>query len=582
MEMDDEKLETLRHSTSHLMAAAVLKLYPKAKLGIGPPITDGFYYDFDLPEKIAESDLSKIEKIMAQLSKQKLPFERQELTIAEAKRWAHLKNQPYKLELIEELEKEGRKKVSFYKTGEFFDLCSGPHIADTSQIRYFKLLSIAGAYWKGSEQNPMLTRIYGTVWPKKEDLEKHIFQLEERKRRDHRKIGLELELFVFHDTAPGMPYWLPKGLTILNELIHFWRDYHKKNGYLEIATPLISEKRLWEISGHWQFYKDEMFKIPMDDNMTYALKPMNCPNTMIIFATKVRSYKDLPLRLSDTDILHRFEKSGTLSGLFRTRKFQQDDAHIFIREEQIEEEYTRILKIADYFYSIFGLKYRLRLGTRPQEYLGDKNTWDKAEDALKRILKNCGKEYFILEGDGAFYGPKIDILMTDILGREWQMGTIQLDFQLPKRFKLKYTESDGTLKTPVVIHRVIYGSLERFIGILIEHYGGAFPLWLSPIQTIVIPIAERHSQYAQSLKEKLIDSEIRTECDLRSETMQAKIRDAQLQKIPYMIIVGDKEEKTETVAIRTREGNEKQGLKIDNFIKKIKEDIAKKELNLIL
>lgn len=564
------------------MAAAVLTLYPKAKLGIGPPIQDGFYYDFDLPQKISDDDLEKIEKVMKKLAAKKIPFEKKELPSAKAKDWARKNNQPYKLELINELEKAGEKTVSFYQTGSFFDLCTGPHVLDTSEIKHFKLLSIAGAYWKGSEQNPMLTRIYGTVWPTKQELEKHILRLEEAKRRDHRKLGTELELFIFHHTAPGMPYWLPKGLIILNELINFWRDFHSKNGYQEIATPLVNEKTLWETSGHWQFYRDQMFLIPMSKEQTLALKPMNCPNAMVVFACKKRSWRDLPLRLSDTDILHRLEKSGTLAGLFRTRKFQQDDAHIFIKESQIEEEYDRILEIANHFYSIFGLKYRLRLGTRPEKFLGDKRKWDKAEEALKRILKLSKKEYSVLEGDGAFYGPKIDILMEDVLKREWQMGTIQLDFQLPVRFGLKYVESDGSEKIPVVIHRVIYGSLERFIGILIEHFGGAFPVWLSPVQTIIIPIAERHSQYALNLREKLTNAGIRAESDLRSETMQAKIRDAQLQKIPYMLVVGDKEQNSKTVSVRTREQKEKTGWTVDQFIEKIKANIAKKELNLII
>ncbi|MBI4033314.1 MAG: threonine--tRNA ligase, partial [Candidatus Blackburnbacteria bacterium] len=468
--------------------------------------------------------------------------------------------------------------VSFYTLGNFTDLCRGPHVTSTNQIGHFRLLNMAGAYWRGSEKNPMLTRIYGTVWPTKAELEKHLWQLEEIKKRDHRKLGRELELFMFHETAPGMPYWLPNGLIILNALVDFWRDYHRASGYLEISTPLINEKRLWETSGHWEFYKDSMFIIPVDEHITYGVKPMNCPNAMVVFASQTRSYKDLPLRLADTDILHRLEKSGTLSGLFRVQKMQQDDAHIFVSENQVEKEYEKILKIADDFYSLFGLQYRLRLGTRPDEFLGNGKTWDKAEAALKKILEESGKEHFILEGDGAFYGPKIDILMKDALGREWQMGTIQLDFQLPERFDLKYQDGHGQQKTPVVIHRVIYGSLERFIGILIEHFAGNFPVWLAPVQAVVLPITDRNTKYAEKVLAKLQEAGIRAEIDGRSETLKAKIRDAQLQKIPYMLIVGDKEEKNKTVSERGRSGKDYGQCPLETFITNIKKEIASKSL----
>ncbi len=563
-------IDTVRHSTAHVMAAAVKNLFPNTKLGIGPTIENGFYYDFESPHKFTEPDLVKIESEMQKIIKQNVSFERMEKNINEAVKLSKKIDEPYKQELISDLKEKGERKVSFYKTGNFIDLCKGPHVGTTQDIGYYKLLNIAGAYWKGSENNQMLTRIYGTVWPTKKELEEHVSQLEEIKKRDHKKLGRELELFMFRETAPGMPYWLPKGLIIYNELLSLWRRIHRKNEYQEIASPVISEKKLWETSGHWKYYKEDMFVIPVDKNTTYSVKPMNCPDAMVVFGSKTRSYKDLPLRLADTDILHRFEKSGTLNGLLRVRKFQQDDAHVFVTEDQIEEEYVRILKIADYLYSIFNLKYRLRLGTRPEKFLGARKVWDKAESTLKSILKRSGEDYFILEGDGVFYGPKIDILMKDTLGREWQMGTLQLDFQLPARFKLKYTNSKGQPETPVVIHRAIYGSIDRFIGILIEHYGGAFPVWISPVQAIIIPISERHLEYAKTVKKNFLDEDLRVEIDGRSETMQSRIRDAQLQKIPYIIVVGDKEQVKKTISVRKRDKKELQIVRLEEFIQKIK------------
>lgn len=593
--LPDSNLDAMRHSTAHLMAAAVKLLWPETKFGVGPVIENGFYYDFELPVKVTEEDLPKIEKKMEELKSKNLPIEREELPIDEAFTREEKNQQPYKAELIEQIKETGDtrldhaetashkhdgtkkpNKVSYYRLGNFVDLCRGPHVSSTGQIGYFKLLNIAGAYWRGSEKNPMLTRIYGTVWSSKEELENHLTQLEEVKRRDHKKLGPELELFMFHETAPGMPYWLPKGLTVLNLLIEFWRKDHEKREYQEIASPLINDKSLWETSGHWEHYREDMFIIPVDENITYGVKPMNCPNAMVVFGSKTRSYRDLPFRLSDTDVLHRFEKSGTLNGLLRARKFQQDDAHIFISEDQIESEYKEILAIAEDFYSIFDLEYRLRLGTRPEKYLGSKRTWDKAEDVLKKILEASGREHFVLEGDGAFYGPKIDILMKDALGREWQMGTIQLDFQLPARFNLKYSAADGTEKMPVVIHRVIYGTLERFIGILIENYAGAFPVWLAPVQAVVLPITDRNKEYASSLSEKLRSGGLRVELDDRSETLQARIRDAQIQKTPYMLVVGDKEEKAGTAALRLRTGEDEGEVKIEEFVKRVQKIVADK------
>ncbi len=575
--MADKKLEKMRHSCSHVLAAAVLKLFPKAKLGIGPAIEDGFYYDFDFgKKKITEKDLGRISAEMEKIIKEKLPFKKEDISIKKAKQI--FKNQPYKLELIKDLEKEKTKKVSIYKSGDFLDLCLGPHVTNTSKIGPFKLLSIAGAYWRGSETNPMLTRIYGTCFDTQKNLNTYLKLREEAKKRDHRKLGPQLELFLLHGTSPGMPYWLPNGTIIYNELLKFWREEHKKRDYQEISTPQVAHKKLWEISGHWDHYRDEMFIIPINKQTVYALKPMNCPNAMIVFASKPRSYRELPLRLSDSDVLHRKELSGVITGLLRVQKFAQDDAHIFIKEDQIEKEYERILEIVDLFYSVFDIEYKLRLGTRPLNFMGDIKTWNKAEDALKQILnKKAGKDkYLVSSEDGAFYGPKIDITMKDVLGRSWQMGTIQLDFFLPKRFKLKYADKDGKQKTPVCIHRVIYGSLERFIGILIEHYGGAFPVWLSPIQTIVIPITDKHNQYGQKVVDQLKKENVRVKIDDRSETTSAKIRDAELQKIPYILVVGDKEVKAKKVNVRVRGEKVIGPMTVSKFINLIKEDIVKK------
>ena len=579
--MDKKQLETMRHSCSHVLASAVLKLYPKAKFGIGPAIENGFYYDFEFPaspaggeKPIEEKDLAKISASMNQFIEAKLPFEKQEITIQQAKKI--FKDQPYKLELIEELAKEGNKKVTTYQVGEFLDLCQGPHLKNTCEIGPFKLISLAGAYWRGSEKNKMLTRIYGTCFPTEKELNDYLKILEEVKKRDHRKIGPQMELFLFHETAPGMPYWLPKGLIILNELVNFWRAEHSKRGYQEIKSPLINKQKLYETSGHWEHFQEHMFLSQTEEGEIYALKPMNCPNAMVVFDSKTHSYRDLPLRLSDTDTLHRYEKSGTLNGLFRVREFSQDDTHIFISEEQVKDEYQEILKITELFYSIFNLSYSFRLGTRPEKFMGDKKSWDKAENELKEILEKSGKSFTILEGDGAFYGPKIDILMNDSLGREWQMGTIQLDFYMPKRFNLKFTDKDGKEKIPVVIHRVIYGSLERFMGILIEHLAGAFPVWLSPVQAIVIPITDKQNGYGQKIVDRLREKNIRVELDNRSETTSAKIRDAELQKIPYLLVVGDKEIKENGVNVRVR-GEKVLGLmNLGKFLALIQEDIDKK------
>ena len=570
------KIETIRHSLAHVMALAVQELYPKVKFGMGPAIENGFYYDFDFPGErtpISQDDLPKIEKKMKELIEQDIKFEKKITSKAEAKKI--FKAQPYKLELIEEL--PGRS-VSVYRSGNFVDLCKGPHIKSTRELPLdgFKLTKIAGAYWRGSEKNPMLTRIYGVAFKSKKELDDYFKMMKEVEERDHRKLGKKLELFFLHQTAPGMPYWLPKGVIVLNELINFWREEHKKRGYQEIVTPLLSKKELYETSGHWEHYREEMFISKTKEDETYGVKAMNCPNAMIVYARKPRSYKELPLRFGDTDTLHRFERSGTLYGLFRVREFRQDDAHIFLAEEQIKNEYKEILEIVKRFYSIFNLKYAFRLGTQPGKFMGDKKSWDKAEEALKEILKESGEEYTILEGDGAFYGPKIDILIKDSIGREWQTGTIQLDLQMPKNFDLKYADAKGRRKTPVVIHRVIYGSLERFIGILIEHFAGALPLWLSPVQVLIIPVGSNHRKYASDLAEKLESEGLRVEAKTEAETVSKKIREGEIQKIPYLLVVGDKEMKKKNVRVRERGKGDIGEMPLTKFLEKVKIEIETK------
>lgn len=580
--MKDKKsehdLEAMRHTAAHLLAAAVKDLWPGTHNAIGPAIEDGFYQDFDFGErKISQDDFPKIEKRMNELLKTWGPFEERNVSADEARQL--FANNPYKLELIEDFARDG-KSISVNDPGNFLDLCKGGHAENPQQeLKYFKLLSLAGAYWRGNEKNKMLTRIYGTAFSSQEDLEQHLHQLEEAKKRDHKILGPQLGIFMFHETSPGMPYWLPKGMAVLNELIDFWRKEHAARGYHEISSPLINKKELWETSGHWEHYKDDMFVADMGEHEIYGIKPMNCPNAMIVFGSDVRSYKDLPLRLSDTDLLHRYERSGTLNGLLRVRSFRQDDSHNFITEDQIEQEYGEILDIAGRFYGIFKLDYRLRLGTRPEKFLGDEATWDRAEAALKNILDaKVGKDkYEIAERDGAFYGPKIDILMKDALHREWQMGTIQLDFQQPRRFKLAYTDTDGQKKTPVVIHRVIYGSLDRFIGLLIEHYAGAFPLWLSPVQVAVLPISDQQIEYATNVVQQLKEVGVRVELDDRSESIGKKIRAAETQKVPVMVIVGKKEVEAGTVAVRSRAKGDEGAKRIADFITDLQEQIKSKQ-----
>lgn len=590
---DPPQLYRIRHSAAHVMAQAVRERFAPegpVHLAVGPPIENGFYYDLDLPRPATEEDVAWIEKRMKQIIRGRHPFQVREVTPDEAR--AMFSDEPYKLELIEGLlagnvDENGnplpeaeRVRLTVYQHDSFVDLCRGPHVGHTGEINpeAVKLLNVAGAYWRGDETRPMLQRIYGTAWETPEALEHYLWQRAEAEKRDHRNLGRDLELFHFDPTAPGMPYWLPRGLKVLNELIQFWRVEHEKRGYQEIASPLINDKQLWEISGHWEHYQENMFLIPVSEQVTYGVKPMNCPNAMVVYNLKTRSYRDLPLRLSDCDVLHWYERSGTLHGLLRTRKFQQDDAHIFITEEQIEEEYARVLEIAQLFYGIFDLKYSLRLGTRPESYIGDLETWDRAEAALKRILdQHAGPgNYDIEEGDGAFYGPKIDILMEDALGRPHQMGTIQLDFQLPRRFQCVYIDKDGQEKTPVVVHRVIYGSLERFMGILIEHTAGAFPVWLAPVQARVIPITDALMPYAQEVTERLRGEGLRVELDDTDKRMNAKIRDAQLQKVPYMLVIGNREQADGKVAVRLRTGADLGAMAVEEFVQRVRGVVADK------
>lgn len=580
---NSDNLLALRHSAEHILTQAMIRLYgPKAfYMAMGPATDEGFYFDFEpLGDfKVSEEDFPKIEAEMAKIVKENLPIIREEIDLAQAKEL--FSDNPYKKEWLESIKDKG-EVITIYKTGdEFIDLCAGPHVRYTTKVKAFKLLSIAGAYWHGDEKNKMLTRIYGTAFETKEEMEKHLFQIEEAKKRDHRKLGPQLGIFFLDETAPGMPYWLPKGTTIINELLSFWRHEHLKRGYLETKTPLLNKKSLYETSGHWEHYRENMFIADMKDDGVFCLKPMNCPNAMTMYKQGKHSYRELPLRYSDCDTLHRHEKSGQLAGLLRVSEFCQDDAHIFVAESQIEEEYKRVFEILKLFYDIFDIKFRIRLGTSPDDFMGDMDTWHKAEEYLKKILETSGFDYFIGKGEGAFYGPKCDILMKDCMGREWQTGTIQLDFQLPKRFNLKYTDSDGQEKTPAVIHRVIYGSLERFMGILIEQFAGAFPVWISPVQAKIIPITENQNEYARALKSKLLEQGIRVEIDDRSETMQAKIRDAQLEKVPFMLIIGKREVEAGTISVRQRDGQDLGSMAEPEFISKVLSIISNKSINLI-
>ena len=578
-ENDLEGKKAYWHTTSHIMAQAVKRLFPNAKLAIGPSIDNGFYYDYDVEKPFSAEDLENIEKEMQNICKENLSLERFTLPREEAIKLMKEMDEPYKVELIEDLP-EG-EEISFYKQGDYTDLCAGPHIASTGLVKAFKLLSSSGAYWRGDEKNKMLQRIYGISYPKKSQLDEYINMIEEAKKRDHRKLGKELDLFFFDETAPGMAYWLPKGFTMLNTLIEFWRGVHKKEGYQEFSGPQLNSSELRKTSGHWDHYKEDMFVLTDADGKEQALKPMNCPNSIRIYQSKLRSYKDLPLRYNDVDVIHRNEKSGQLNGLFRVRMFRQDDSHNYVTEGQIGSEIKSIVEIAKNLYSIFGLEYILTLSTRPEDFLGEIATWDKAESDLKAVLNDLCREgnYRINEGDGAFYGPKIDIKMKDCLGREWQMGTVQLDFQLPQRFNLSYIDEDGEKKTPILIHRALFGSFERFIGIITEHFAGAFPTWLSPVQVKILPIStEKHAGYAKKVAEKLDAMGFRVEVDERNEKIGYKIREAQMQKTPYMLVVGDKEMEESAVGVRNRKDGDLGAMKVEDFIAKLKEEVDSKAL----
>lgn len=575
----NEHVSAIRHSLAHLLAAAVMDLYPDAKRTIGPAIDNGFYFDFDFKEPISEADLPKIEKKMRQILPTWKGFERHELGADEAKK--EYPGNEFKAELIDEFSEKGKKRVSFYKSGDYWDLCKGGHAEDMKAVKSdaFKLSHLAGAYWHGDSKNKMLTRIYGLAFESKKELDDYLNMIEEAKKRDHRKLGHELDLFFFHETAPGMPYWLPNGAIIYNELISFWRKEHAARGYQETFSPLLNKKELYETSGHYDHYWQDMFTSETQEDEEYGLKAMNCPNAMLIFKHKPRSYRELPLRFSDTDTLHRYELSGTLNGLFRVREFRQDDAHIFVSEDQIKDEYKRVFEITELFYSVFGMSYSFRLGTRPAKFMGDAKLWDRAEATLKEILKESGKDYFVEEGDGAFYGPKIDILMTDALGRPHQMGTIQLDFQQPLRFDLKYSDKDGGEKTPIAIHRVIYGSLERFIGILIEHLAGKFPVWLAPEQIRLITVNQEPEtvKFAEAVLAKARELDLRVSIDNDNESVGKKIRNSELMKVPYTLVIGEKEIESGKVVARVRSDMaveaEHKPVTVDQFLETVAHEV---------
>ena len=571
---DEGGLATLRHTASHVMAQAIKRLYPEAKLAIGPSIADGFYYDIDFASPIAAEDLEKIEAEMKKIVKEALPIERFTLPRNEAIALMKEKEEPYKVELIEDLP-EG-EEISFYRQGDFTDLCAGPHLMNTKEVgKAYKLTSIAGAYWRGDEHNKMLTRIYATAFGKKEELEAYLTMLEEAKKRDHRKLGKELGLFMMHDAGPGFPFFLPKGMVLKNTLLDYWRQLHKKAGYVEISTPIILNRSLWETSGHWDHYKNNMYTTVID-GQDYAIKPMNCPGGVLTYASEPRSYRDLPLRMGELGIVHRHEKSGQLHGLMRVRCFTQDDAHIFMTPEQIKDEIMGVAKLINEVYTLFGFKYHVELSTRPEDSMGSDEDWEMATEGLRSALDALGLDYVVNEGDGAFYGPKIDFHLVDAIGRTWQCGTIQLDFQLPQRFELEYQGADGEKHRPIMIHRVVFGSIERFIGILIEHFAGAFPTWLAPVQVKVLPISDKYADYAEKVRKQLDDAGIRVEVDTRAEKIGYKIREEQMQKVPYMVIVGQKEEEEGLVSVRSRFAGDEGQKNPEEFIKALKEEIDSK------
>ena len=570
---DEKGKGAFRHTTSHIMAQAIKRLYPDTKLAIGPSIEDGFYYDIDRETPLVAEDLEKIEAEMKKIVKEDLPIKQYTMPRSEAIAYFKEKDEPYKVELIEDLPEDA--VISFYSQGEFTDLCAGPHLMSTKPVKAFKLTSLAGAYWRGSEKNKMLQRVYGTSYPKKAELEEYLHMMEEAKKRDHRKLGKELGLFMMREEGPGFPFFLPKGMELKNQLLDYWREIHKKAGYVEISTPIMLSRHLWETSGHWDHYKDNMYTTVIDDE-DFAIKPMNCPGGILVYESEPRSYRDLPLRMGELGLVHRHEKSGQLHGLMRVRCFTQDDAHIFMTPEQVRDEIKGVVKLINEVYSLFGFKYHVELSTRPEDSMGSDEDWDMATKALRGALDDLGLPYVVNEGDGAFYGPKIDFHLEDSIGRTWQCGTIQLDFQLPLRFNLEYTGADGEKHRPIMIHRVIFGSIERFIGILTEHFAGAFPTWLAPVQVKVLPISDKYMDYAQKVLDELNNSGVRAEIDTRAEKIGYKIREAQMKKIPYMLVVGAKEEEDGLVSVRSRfEGDEGQKTLAD-FLAAIKMEIQAK------
>ena len=573
---DKDGKEVFWHTSTHVMAQAIKRLYPEAKLAIGPAIENGFYYDIDLEHRLSPEDLEKIEAEMKKIVKEEFEVERYELPKDEAIDFMKKLGEDYKVELIEGLE-EG-STISFYKQGEFTDLCAGPHLPNVKKVKAFKLLSVAGAYWRADQSNKMLQRVYGIAFEKKKDLDDYIQMMEEAKLRDHRKLGKELELFTLLDEGPGFPFFLPKGTVLKNKLLEYWREVHREDGYVEIETPIILNRQLWETSGHWFNYKENMYTVEIDEE-DFAIKPMNCPGGMLVYQTKMRSYKDFPIRMGEIGRVHRHELSGALHGLMRVRAFTQDDAHIFMLPEQIKDEIKGVVSLIDKIYKTFGFSYHLELSTRPEKFLGEISMWDEAESNLKAALEELGLPYIINEGDGAFYGPKIDFHLRDCIGRTWQCGTIQLDYQLPERFELSYIGKDGEKHRPVMIHRVAFGSIERFIGILIEHYAGKFPLWIAPVQVKILPISDKFMDYAKQIEKAMYDAKIRVELDDRAEKIGYKIREAQLEKVPYMIIVGEKELNEGNISVRSRDLGDLGFKNTDDFLKELNEEIISRKTN---
>ena len=574
-----EYRKTYWHTCSHIMAQAVKRLWPEVQLAIGPAIDEGWYYDFDAPFTFTPEHLAKIEAEMKKVCKERLPIVRSEKPRAEAIAYMQEQNEPYKVELINDLPEDA--VISFYTQGDFTDLCAGPHLDHTGRVKHngFKLLNSCGAYWRGDSNRKMLQRIYGIAFQSKEELETYLQRIEEAKKRDHRRLGKELGLFMLTDYGPGFPFFLPKGMVLRNTLIDYWREVHKRYGYVEVSTPMILNRQLWEQSGHWDHYKNNMYTTVIDGE-DYAIKPMNCPGGMLVYASEPHSYRDLPLRVGELGLVHRHELSGALHGLFRVRCFTQDDAHIFMTREQMESEIQNVVRLFDEVYNVFGLKYTVELSTMPEDHIGTVEEWEANQEILKKAITGMGKDFVVNEGDGAFYGPKLDFHIEDCLGRTWQCGTIQLDSQLPERFNLEYTGEDGQKHRPVMIHRVVFGSIERFIGVITEHFAGAFPLWLTPVQVKVLPVTDRAHEYAKDLTQKLVDAGIRAEDDCRSEKLGYKIREAQMQKIPYMLVVGDRDMENGTVSVRTRKGEDLGAMTMDAFLSKCLSEIASKSKDI--